>query len=590
MQDFIVKKHIVLQTLYKSMNIIKTRGTFTIYRLPLQTRFFSHTHSSRAMVPNNSIKFTDTEQKIRDILIQFTNHYNQNVSPDKQLELRITGGWVRDKLMGMGSNDLDIAVNVLSGQEFATRFLEYGQQHQINLGPGATSLHTIKKNPEKSKHLETCTTKLFGLDIDFVNLRNEQYTDDSRVPIIECGTAEEDALRRDATLNALFYNLNRDTVEDFTGRGLEDLKHGILRTPLQPLQTFLDDPLRVLRLVRFASRFNFKIDPDTLHAMEDDRMKDTLVHKISRERVGVELDKILTSSHVPYGLRLLNYVGLTDSIFNGGVLTGVIEEINDQTVLAEIDLSKEVVRKRVDVATLAYPGFARRIRQRGPEKLHDTVMRVLDNKASQKLFWLCTTLQPYGLLLVRINPKKQVSSPFVEVVLKEGLRFGKHDYDPATIIVKKMLGDSFLQRFFAGETTTRSELGMYIRQFGEYFDVSIAVNAFNDLMQALNEATRDRTVPSPLEPLYMIDPAVFGGVMDKYEQLLNTIAELKLENVTTLKPLVDGKMLSTALQRKPGPWMSKITAEVTRWQLDHPEGTQAECIEHIREIILELSN
>ena len=121
--------------------------------------------------------------------------------------------------MGKESNDLDIAINLLSGQDFASKLLEYSQQKGMDLGKNATSLHTIKKNPEKSKHLETCTTKLFGLDIDFVNLRNEQYTEDSRVPVIECGTAEEDALRRDATLNALFYNLNKSEIEDFTGKG-----------------------------------------------------------------------------------------------------------------------------------------------------------------------------------------------------------------------------------------------------------------------------------------------------------------------------------------------------------------------------------
>lgn len=91
--------------------------------------------------------------------------------------------------------------------------------------------------------------------IDLVNLRSEKYTDDSRVPVIEIGSPEEDALRRDLTINALFYNINEQKVEDFTGKGLEDLQNGIIRTPLDPLQTFLDDPLRVLRTIRFACRF-----------------------------------------------------------------------------------------------------------------------------------------------------------------------------------------------------------------------------------------------------------------------------------------------------------------------------------------------
>jgi tRNA nucleotidyltransferase (CCA-adding enzyme) len=75
------------------------------------------------------------------------------------------------------------------------------------------------------------------------------------VPDVKIGTPLEDALRRDLTINSLFYNINKKEVEDFTGKGIEDLKHGIIRTPLDPLQTFLDDPLRILRTIRFATRF-----------------------------------------------------------------------------------------------------------------------------------------------------------------------------------------------------------------------------------------------------------------------------------------------------------------------------------------------
>lgn len=154
------------------------------------------------------------------------------------------------------------------------------------------NLHKIAANPEKSKHLETTTIKLFDFDVDFVNLRKETYTDDSRNPQVEFGTAEEDALRRDATVNALFYNLNTGKVEDFTG-GLAHMSSKLIKTPLDPFQTFMDDPLRVLRLVRFASRLQFTIDPDAEKVMGDSRVLQALRLKISRERVGVEVEKML---------------------------------------------------------------------------------------------------------------------------------------------------------------------------------------------------------------------------------------------------------------------------------------------------------
>ena len=93
----------------------------------------------------------------------------------------------------------------------------------------------IKANSEKSKHLETATIRVHGMMIDLVNLRSEKYSDDSRVPTIEIGTPEEDAYRRDLTINAMFYNINKGRVEDFTKRGENDLRLGIVRTPLEPL-------------------------------------------------------------------------------------------------------------------------------------------------------------------------------------------------------------------------------------------------------------------------------------------------------------------------------------------------------------------
>jgi len=177
-------------------------------------------------------------------------------------------------------------------------------------------LHKIQANPEKSKHLETVTTRILGLDIDLVNLRKETYSEDSRNPQMEFGTPEEDALRRDATVNAMFYNLNTQTIEDFTGKGHDDMKAKIIRTPLEPYQTFKDDPLRVLRLIRFASRLGYIIEPSAEESMKDPEIKDALQAKISRERVGVELEKMLRGPD-PYGaLVLVDRLTLYSTIFS----------------------------------------------------------------------------------------------------------------------------------------------------------------------------------------------------------------------------------------------------------------------------------
>ena len=112
-----------------------------------------------------------------------------------------------------------------------------------------SGLGVIRANPDQSKHLETATMRLHGLSLDLVHLRSETYTDASRIPEIEIGTPEEDALRRDFTVNALFYNLQTREVEDWTRRGLEDLRAGVIRTPLEPKVTFLDGAPRAQRNV-----------------------------------------------------------------------------------------------------------------------------------------------------------------------------------------------------------------------------------------------------------------------------------------------------------------------------------------------------
>ena len=123
-------------------------------------------------------------------------------------------------------------------------------------------------------------------------MRSEQYTQGSRVPTIEIGTPTEDAYRRDLTINSMFYNINQEKVEDWCGNGISDLRQGIIRTPLDPLQTFLDDPLRVLRTIRFANRFEFEILTDIITAAQDPQVRESFLNKVSYERYGIELDKM----------------------------------------------------------------------------------------------------------------------------------------------------------------------------------------------------------------------------------------------------------------------------------------------------------
>lgn len=261
------------------------------------------------------------------------------------LEARIAGGWVRDKLLGQDSHDLDISLSTLTGHIFALLLRSYLLSSDFSASklanePGSpfhssssSSDHLvghitkIAANPEQSKNLETATAKVAGLQLDFVNLRKEVYVGNSRIPTMAFGTAQEDAERRDITINTLFYNVHSRKVEDFTGLGLSDLRNKIIRTPLSPQKTFLDDPLRVLRCVRFASRFDYNVHEDILRCFggaEGSEILEALRCKVSRERFGIEVDKMMRGPDPFRAIDLMFQLSLHDVTFNpppGSVLS-----------------------------------------------------------------------------------------------------------------------------------------------------------------------------------------------------------------------------------------------------------------------------
>merc|ERR1719361_71897 len=229
--------------------------------------------------------------------------------------LRAAGGWVRDKLLGISSDDIDIVVDNMSGEEFALKVIEYMTQNAE--GGMVSSVGVVKQNPDQSKHLATACFRMYGLSLDVNNLRTETYTEDSRIPATSIGTPREDAERRDFTVNALFYNITVGAVEDFTGQGLADLREGLMRTPLAASETFQDDPLRMLRALRFAARLDFRLDPSLVEAASASTMHQLLETKVSRERFGIEIDKMMKAKgrRPVAALELMRKTGLLGPVF-----------------------------------------------------------------------------------------------------------------------------------------------------------------------------------------------------------------------------------------------------------------------------------
>lgn len=270
--------------------------------------------------------------------------------------LRVAGGWVRDMLLGLHSNDIDIAIEThanaepVTGELFAHRISEYQQAH----GDRGHTVSVIRANPALSKHIETATVRVHEIPVEFCALRTDVYTDDSRIPQVRPATPLEDAQRRDFTINALFYNLHTGMVEDYT-TGLDDLRRRVIRCPLEPRTTFTDDPLRLLRGVRFVGQLgalDFALD-DSIASCVDDALLEVLQQKVSRERVGKEFVKMMCAAHPERCIALLRDMHILQHILLASVVM--------RQVPGKKQLSNDI--ERVDKLVELFPDGAARLEE-----------------------------------------------------------------------------------------------------------------------------------------------------------------------------------------------------------------------------------
>ncbi|KAF8588429.1 hypothetical protein K439DRAFT_1335219 [Ramaria rubella] len=572
--------------------------------------FRSLSPAHRAQLPKDSctIRLTDLEKTLCTLLDDFT----QVLRKENQIvECCIAGGWVRDKLLGLESNDIDIALSNMMGFPFALKFAEYLSARGVNV----TRVTKVESRAEQSKHLETAKVAVLGLDLDFVNLRSEEYAEGSRIPTkVEFGTKLQDTLRRDITINALLYNIHTRSVEDHTQKGMDDLRHGIIRTPLPPKQTFLDDPLRVLRCVRFASRFGYSLVQELVDAAQDREIQAALDAKITRERVGEEIDKMMKGTDPLRAIQLIDSLALYRCIFappSSSPLSVVVPNvIQSHTALAAASILQHLLSQQSppishvrdeDISAPDSPippslPSSQAAFQKQLHMLHATLLtHVTADQSVVRRLYLAAALTPFRNLTY---VEKKKSKLVVEACIREALKLGvqNHYVDgiPALFIASELLSYPQLSKFQS--PSPRAALG-------EYRSLWVKSSISNDIVGLL---LRDKSVHNPntgthwtssvlfslvqeLVPLWdaekdTLDLDSANEILAMYTAFVCKVEELNLPQSLEDSPLLNGREVSSLLgAKKPGPWTGRLLNHIMEWQLAHPQGTKDDCAAWLKE-------
>jgi poly(A) polymerase len=413
-----------------------------------------------------------------------------------KVESYVIGGFVRDFILKRGTpKDIDI----------------------VAIGSGIALAKQVAKNlPNKPKvqvfkTYGTAMLRYDGIEIEFVGARIESYNENSRNPVVENGTLEDDQNRRDFTINALALDLSEDHFGDLLDpfNGIQDLKNKIIRTPLSPDVTYSDDPLRMMRAIRFATQLNFKIEQESLKAITRNNHR---IEIITNERIVVELNKILESKTPSIGFLLLEQTGLLHYILPDLTALKGIDEIEGQTHKDNFYHTLEVVdniSKHTDDVWLRWAAL-----------LHD-IGKAPTKKFSKKVGWTFHAHEFEGSKMV-YHIFKRLKMP-----LNDKMKF-----------VQKMVFMSSRPIVLANETVTDSAVRRLVFDAGDYVE---------DLM-TLCEA--DITTKNPKK---------FSKYHNNFKIVRQKIVEVEArDHVRNFQPPISGEEIMKTFNLKPSREIGQI--------------------------------
>ena len=433
----------------------------------------------------------------------------------------LVGGAIRDSLLGMPVHDLDFVVEYPNGGIIVANLLATKEKcFAFNTNPVIFETYgTAKVTLFKDEDLK-------NLDIEFVQSRKEQYHKESRKPDTAYGTIQEDAARRDLTINALYYNISTEKLFDFTNKGCSDLCNQVIRTPSDPDIIFSDDPLRMLRVIRFSNKLGWGIEKDTWLGIIKNVGR---IDIVSQERISDEISKILLCKKPSVGIRKLYYSGLLDRI---------MPDIYDLNLAYE---------SRNPVVTS-----------------FDHTMNVLDYTQPYIESRLAALFHDVGKVLTdkdRTMSPDQFSAEIAAADLKL-MKFPNH-------IVKSVETAIKYHRLFKiyadGVTPPDKKIRKFVNMCGD--DIGTVV----DLMNANNNNT------------------TFDKKKRQVLDILNRIEELEeLDKMTNIKLPINGKDIQQYFSIKPSPIVGILLETVKDAYFENPNITKDECFKIVENKIKSL--
>ena len=317
-----------------------------------------------------------TDEELAEILDQALFHQIGEAADRLGVECYVVGGYVRDIFLERPSNDIDVVVvgsgialakelkRTLGRKAHLSVFKNFGTaQVKIRGERGevrgerlhSASENNLQQDISLTSHLLPLTSEL---EVEFVGARKESYSHDSRKPVVEDGTLEDDQNRRDFTINAMAICLNKNRFGELVDpfNGLADLEDGIIATPLEPDITFSDDPLRMMRCIRFATQLNFQIEDETFVALE--RMADR-IKIVSGERIKDELNKIIMAPHPSIGFEYLQRSGLLQIILPELSALDIVDQKNGRAhknnFYHTLEVLENVVKSQQNTSLTSHP-------------------------------------------------------------------------------------------------------------------------------------------------------------------------------------------------------------------------------------------